>query len=128
MNSPALPFAAAPVSVSTPTFYAAAIRPHVIAAQVTDLVEAAELGWNHAVSAIRESLVGERLYTERAALDMQAAATRAETAKVAELLDAVHQSLLTLNVVAQSMPASTALQEAHQRLAIAEANFSRGDA
>lgn len=128
MNSPALPFTAAPVSLTAPTFRPAEIRAHLIAAEVLDLVEAAELGWNYAVSAIKESMVGERLYSERALLDVHEAAVRAEVARVAELLDAVHHALLTLNVVAQSDAAASALHDAHQRLATAEANFARGSA
>lgn len=128
MNSPALPFTAAPVSLTAPTFRPAEIRAHVIAAEVLDLVEAAELGWNHAVSAIKESMVGERLYSERALLDVHDAAARGELANGAQLLDAVHQVLITLNVVAQSTPGAAALQDAHHVLALADANFLRGGA
>ncbi len=125
MNSPGLPFFAPPVLLTAPSFPFADMRSHVVAAQVTDLVEAAELGWNHALSTVREGLIGERLYSERTVLDVRAAAISAEVAKVAQLLDAVGQALITLNVVSQSIPATSALREAHQSLAFAEANFSR---
>lgn len=128
MKSPTLPFAAAPVSLTSPTFPAAATRASLIAAQVTDLVEAAEFGWNQAVSTVHESLIGERLYSERSVLDVQVAAISSEVAKVAQLRDAVGQALITLNVVLQSMPAAGALREVHQNLALAEANFSGGRA
>lgn len=123
MNSSALPFFAPPVSLGAPAFPCGEMRSHVVSAQVTDLVEAAEIGWNHALSAVRESLIGERLYSEPAVLDVHAAAISSEVAKVAELLDAVGHALVTLRVVAQSVPSTGALQDAHQRLAVAEANF-----
>lgn len=128
MNSPALPFPAVPVSLTAPTFPTDKIRAAVVGAQVTDLVDAAHIGWNHAVSTIREGLIAERVYSEPTLLDVHEAAARVESAKVAQLLDAATTAVAALDGVAQSSPAASGLLDARQRLADAVANFSRGAA
>lgn len=125
MSVSPLPFAALPLTLRAPELHPGQLRASVLQAQVTDLADAAYLGWNAAVVAIQQDLIGNRLYSERAVVDVHEAAQRSSASQVAQLIDGLSTAIAELQGAIQAKDLAAA-STAHASLAAALATYQLG--
>ncbi|GEM_PF-2769861 len=125
MSVSPLPFSALPVTLQAPQLRPGQLRAGVLQAQITDLADAADLGWNAAVVAIQQDLTGNRLYSESAVVDVHDAAQRSSASQVAQLIDGLSTALAELQGAIQAKDLAAA-SAAHASLAAALATYQLG--
>ncbi|MBD9433225.1 hypothetical protein IB257_25080 [Achromobacter sp. ACM03] len=125
MSVSPLPFSALPVILRAPELRPGQLRASVLQAQITDLADAAHLGWNAAVLAIEQDLAGNRLYSERAVVDVHEAAQRSSASQVAQLIDDLSTAIAELQGAIQAKDLAAA-STAHASLAAALATYRLG--